>query len=117
MRTLLSQFETILDRLSSPESLEAEEVGHLAQDWDVAVQRLEQLSADKALETLPESERIYLRVRLQRIIQRMPEVQALLVAHKSAVARQIFTENRRFQSLHNRYIASFGGTSRLHQKV
>ena len=117
MRTVLAHLERILERLSTPESLEAEEVGFLAQDWDAAMLRLEQIPEEAAFAALPESEKIYLRVRLQRLMQKMPAVEALLIAHKSAVAQQIFTENRRFQSLHSRYRASFGGTSQLQQKA
>lgn len=117
MRSVLAHLERILERLASPESLEAEEVGYLAQDWDAAMLQLEQFPEGDASEALPPSEKIYLRVRLQRIIDKLPEVQARLVAHKSSVAQQLFTENRRLRSLHTRYAASFGGTSRLHQTV
>lgn len=117
MRATLSHLERILERLSAPESLEAEEVGHLAQDWDAAMLLLERFPDGAAFRALSPSEKIYLRVRLERIIQRMPDVQAMLIAHKSVVAQQIFTENRRFQSLQSRYAASFGGTSRLRQKA
>ena len=117
MRTVLSQLERILDRLSAPESLEAEEIGFLAQDWDAAVLRLEQIPEEAGFALLPESEKIYLRVRLQRLMQKMPAIEALLITHKSAVAQQLFTESRRFQSLHSRYLAGFDGTSRLQQKA
>ena len=117
MRDILAHLERILERLSTPESLEAEEVGHLAQDWDSAMLQLENFPNGEVFRGLAPSEKIYLRVRLERVIKKLPDVQALLVAHKSAVAQQIFTENRRFQSLHSRYVASFGGTSKLHHKV
>lgn len=117
MRDVLSHLERILSRLATPDSLGAEEVGHLTQDWDAAMLLLEHFPEDEAFHALPPSEKIYLRVRLQRLMQKVSEIQALLVAHKSDIARQIFTENRRFQSLQSRYAASFDGTSRLHQKV
>lgn len=117
MREVLASLERILERLLTPESLAAEEVGFLVQDWDSAMLLLETFPDGEGVGALVPSERIYLRVRLERIMKKVPDVQAVLVAHKSAVAQQIFTENRRFQSLHSRYIASFGGTSNLRQKV
>lgn len=117
MKDILAHLERILERLSTPESLEAEEVGYLAQDWDHAILQLEAFPQGEAFKKLSSSERLYLRVRLERIMERTPEIEALLVTHKSAIAQQIFTENRRFQSLHSRYLASFDGTARMHHKA
>ena len=76
MRDVLARLEKILDRLSVAESLTAEEVGLLAHDWDAAMGALEKVPhQEAAAQALPTSERIYLRVRLERIIKRVPEVQ------------------------------------------
>ena len=114
MRAVLLHLEAILDRLTTPDALSATEVGFLAREWDEAMARLEGFPAGEAL---PAAEKLYLRVALQRIIQRLPAVQDLLVAHKSDMAQQIFSEKRRFQALNSRYSSAFQGLSTMHRKA
>ncbi|MBF0400424.1 MAG: hypothetical protein HQL90_06615 [Magnetococcales bacterium] len=117
MRAILSQLEAILDRLAQPERLSAEEVGFLLRDWDTAMACLEGFPESAAAAALAPGEKLYLRVWLQRILERLPVVQDLLVVHKSDLAKQLFSENRRLKSLNSRYSAEFWGNSRLQQKV
>lgn len=99
MDAALTHLERILDRLSNPEKLQSDEVGFLAREWDTAVARLQTLVARG-----PKSPaRQRLRPRLAQVIQRMSEVEEKLTRHKSAVARQLFSENRRFQALRRGY--------------
>lgn len=117
MRAILSELDAILDKLAQAETLSAEEVGFLVRDWDAAILRLEQFPEGGDAVDLSPGERLYLRVWLTRILERLPVVQERLVAHKSHISKQLFSENRRLQSLNSRYSAEFWGTSRLHQKA
>lgn len=117
MRAILSQLDAILDKLTQAETLSAEEVGFLVRDWDAAIARLEQFPESALSADLSSGERLYLRVWLARILERLPVVQDLLVVHKSDISKQLFSENRRLQSLNSRYSAEIWGTSRLHQKA
>lgn len=100
MKNALIQLETILDRLANPEALEAEELGHLVRDWDTAIRKLDAFPEDNTLST---SEKAPLRFRLKRIIQRVPDIQSLLIQNKSDIAKRLFSENRRFKALSNGY--------------
>ncbi|MEO5348752.1 MAG: hypothetical protein H7836_03790 [Magnetococcus sp. YQC-3] len=117
MKELLTRLDAILDGLAKPEDLTAEAVGLLAQEWDALMGRLEQLPESAAYQALSPGDKLYLRVWLQRILDRLPAVQGGLSAHKSDIARQLFSENRRFQAINSRYSAEFHGSSQLHQKA
>ncbi len=117
MKEILARLEAILDALAKPEELTAEAVGGLAREWDEEMVRLDHFPESGAFQALSPGDRLYLQVWLQRLLDRLPSVQALLVAHKSDVARQLFSENRRFQALNSRYSAEFQDISRLHQKA
>ncbi|MEO5362018.1 MAG: hypothetical protein H7838_00120 [Magnetococcus sp. DMHC-8] len=114
MRAILAQLESILDRLAAPDRLTADEVGFLAREWDDTMTRLDHFPDS---DTLPPGEKLYLRTWLQRLLQRLPAVQEQLLLHKSDIAKQLFSENRRFQALNNRYSAEFWGTGTMHQKA
>ncbi|MBF0096595.1 MAG: hypothetical protein HQM04_08560 [Magnetococcales bacterium] len=102
MRSILARLETILSRLLDPSRLSAEEVGFLAREWGEGLVALEQFPVAD-LERCSAGEQLYLRTWLQRLLRRMPEVQAVLVAHKADVAAQLFSENRRAKALHSQY--------------
>ncbi|MEO5339755.1 MAG: hypothetical protein H7837_04440 [Magnetococcus sp. MYC-9] len=115
MKEILSRLESILDRLTEPERLTAEEVGVLAQEWDVHLALLDAFPEGDIYRRLPAGERLYLRVWLQRIQERLPAVQELLTAHKSELAQQLFSENRRFRAINSRYSADTWSGATLHQ--
>ncbi|MBF0461884.1 MAG: hypothetical protein HQL87_10850 [Magnetococcales bacterium] len=117
MRTVLLHLDAILDRLTKAEQLSAKEVGFLVREWGEAMARLERFPDSEAFRVLPAGEKLYLRVSLQRIIDRLPAVQHLLLTHKSDVAKQLFSEKRRFQALNSRYSAAFQGEGTLHRKA
>ncbi|MBF0162242.1 MAG: hypothetical protein HQL88_08130 [Magnetococcales bacterium] len=115
MKSILARLDLLLDRLSMPERLGVEEGASLLQEWDETMALLEHFPETTAFACLPAGERLYLQVWLQRIQQRLPAVQSGLLAHKSELAKQLFSENRRFQSLNSRYAADTGGSATLHQ--
>ncbi|MBF0429338.1 MAG: hypothetical protein HQL94_10480 [Magnetococcales bacterium] len=116
MRSILTRLETILSRLLDPSRLSAEEVGFLAREWDEGMVALEQFPAAD-LERCSAGERLYLRTWLQRLLQRMPEVQAVLIAHKADVAAQLFSENRRVKALHSHYAVESSRPSQWSHKA
>ena len=109
VQTMLRHLDDILDRLSAPEDLEPKDLKKLAQRWDEATARL-----DKLVETERPNprQRDLNRARLKQIIGRLPDVQKALASHKSDVARQLFSENRRFQSLRKGYGSAVSQISR-----
>ena len=116
MRAILTRLETILNHLLDPSRLSAEEVGFLAREWDESMVALEQLS-EAELARCSAGERLYLRTWLQRLMQRMPEVQAVLVAHKAEVAAQLFSETRRVKALNSRYAVESSRPSQWSKKA
>ncbi|MBF0183676.1 MAG: hypothetical protein HQM06_04690 [Magnetococcales bacterium] len=116
MRAILTRMETILDRLHDPGRLSAEEVGFLAREWDEEMTTLEQLPA-AAMQDASAGERLYLRTWLHRLMQRLPEIQAALQAHKAEVAAQLFSENRRNRALHSHYAVESARPSQWSQKA
>uniref|UniRef100_UPI00187D1BED hypothetical protein n=1 Tax=Candidatus Magnetaquicoccus inordinatus TaxID=2496818 RepID=UPI00187D1BED len=116
MRVILSNLETILDRLLDPSRLSAEEVGFLAREWEEGMVALEQIP-EAEMAAVSAGERLYLRTWLQRLVQRMPEVQAALLAHKAEVAAQLFSENRRVKALNSHYAVESHRSSQWSQKA
>jgi hypothetical protein len=97
MEQILTELESILDSLSNPAQLEGGELSLLNSKWILSISRLKEVmgrdrSAMKA--EVPK-----LRRRLEIILARMPEIQAQLINHKSEVADQLFSENRRVQAI------------------
>ncbi len=117
MKVILSRLEAILDRLSHPHLLTAEEVGFLAREWDETMDLLERFPDGAAFRALSAGDKLFLRTWLQRLLRRLPTVLNRLVAQKSDIAQQLFSESRRLQAMNQRYFAEFRGTGTLHQKA
>jgi hypothetical protein len=97
MEQVLTELEIVLDALSNPARLEGEELALLSGRWVLSISRLKEVMSKK-----PNAERRdlpRLRKRLEIILARMPEVQTLLINHKTEVADQLFSENRRVQAI------------------
>ncbi len=117
VQTALRELEEILDRLSDPGPLEAADLEVLARSWDETTARLDQLVE---AEPTADSRQCDLdRARLKRLIQRLPDVQRSLATHKSEVARQLFSENRRFKNMRSGYgsIAAGYATRKFNRQV
>ena len=109
IESTLGELGRVLDRLTEPEELAAEELAQLARVWDVAAERLDRLAEAAGGRGDPRLRDLN-RARLKQLIQRLPEIQERLSRHKSDIARQLFSENRRFQSLRSGYGAASRGS-------
>ena len=97
MEQILTKLEGILNSLSDPARLEGGELALLNSKWNHSIAQLKDAMARG--HATPKKELPRLRKRLENILARMPEVQALLINHKSDVADQLFSENRRVQAI------------------
>ncbi|MEO5346173.1 MAG: hypothetical protein H7834_07325 [Magnetococcus sp. YQC-9] len=111
---LLLRLNDLLDRLSAPESLDADDLSEMMRVWDRDMGELEVLTARFPDGVTPGDGT---RERLVRFVKRIAEVQPLLLHHKSEVADQLFSENRRVQALRRGYGAEVGGTTLFHHKA
>ena len=114
MKGILSRLDALLDRLAAPDRLGVEESTLLVQEWDETMLHLENFPDSAEFSLLSGGDKLYLRIWLQRLLRRLPTVQAGVLAHKSALAKQLFSENRRFNALNSRYAA---GGATLHQRA
>ena len=116
MNQILTELENILDALSNPAQLEGGELSLLNTKWVRAISHLKTYmskNAPQAKKDIPK-----LRQRLERILARMPEIQELLLDHKSEVADQLYVENRRVQAIRQAgYNAMSKRTTLLHQRA
>ncbi|MBF0380376.1 MAG: hypothetical protein HQL69_05115 [Magnetococcales bacterium] len=97
MEHILTELENILEALSRPAGLEGDELSSLNNKWVRTITRLKEILAKK--QQPPKKDASRLRMRMEKILARMPEVQSLLIQHKSEIADQLFLENRRVQAV------------------
>ncbi|MEO5331951.1 MAG: hypothetical protein H7839_07990 [Magnetococcus sp. YQC-5] len=100
IQTLLSRLNAILDQLGSPETLSGEDVGRLVAEWEMEMGRLEAYTSRFPEGVTPGDGT---REGMVRFVARIAEVQPILVQHKSEIADQLFSENRRVHALRRGY--------------
>ena len=94
MEEVLKRLEELLDVMSAPGHLDEALLKTLPDAWSEAVDALTKTVENRD----PNTDLSPWRERLERVIQRMPQVQAQLAEHQSDIARQLGSENRRFQA-------------------
>ncbi|MBF0628178.1 MAG: hypothetical protein HQL91_08140 [Magnetococcales bacterium] len=105
---ILQRLHALLDQCAAPEVLSGEELAVLMGEWDREMIRLESFTDHFPDGVTPGDGT---RERLNRLVKRINEVQPVLVRHKSEVADQLFSENRRVQALRQGYGAVVNGPS------
>ncbi|MBF0447584.1 MAG: hypothetical protein HQL67_05225 [Magnetococcales bacterium] len=96
MEQVVAELERILALLAAPAALGGEQLALLNGQWVLAISQLQRLSSEESDGSfVADAEKSDLSQRLQTIISQLPEVTTLLQNHKSEVAGQLFTENRR----------------------
>lgn len=111
---LLTRLDLLLNRLATPEEIDADALDELMAAWDREMARLEELTARFPDGVTPGDGT---RERLTRFVRRMAEIQPVLMRHKSEVADQLFSENRRVQALRRGYGTAMGGATLFHHKA
>lgn len=114
IQEILTRLEAILERLALPGGLSGDEVAGLSQAWDVDMTRLESHASRFPAGVTPGDGT---RERMQRFVARIHEVQTQLSLHKSEIADQLFSENRRMQSLRRGYGVLTNGAGLLSHKA
>lgn len=100
IQTLLSRLNSILDQLTCPDSLSGEDVGRLVAEWDMEMGRLEAYTNRFPEGVTPKDGT---REGIVHFVARIAEVQPILLLHKSEIADQLFSENRRVHALRRGY--------------
>ncbi|MBF0367977.1 MAG: hypothetical protein HQL52_00820 [Magnetococcales bacterium] len=95
MEKTITTLERLFEQLNDLESLESAEIDKIAGEWNSAMEKLTQKSASH----VRGAGDAQLRERLTAIMKRLPDVQEGLEKSKSQVARQIFAEKRRFNTI------------------
>ena len=111
MERILTELESVIESLSNPADLDGEELSFLNEKWNLAISHLNEVIALNP-HILGASEPD-LRPRLEQVIASLPEVQELLLSHKSEVAAQLFLENRRIKAIKQGGYGAFTGRHRL----
>ncbi|MGN7611469.1 hypothetical protein ACQZV8_05210 [Magnetococcales bacterium HHB-1] len=106
MEEILSRLEKLQDLLSDPKGLDDDTLGELPKVWEESVKEL----VEKAELVKKTPEAAHWKERLNRIVNRLPEIQSTLSRYQSEIADQIASENRRLQALRSSRYA-VGGTS------
>ncbi|MBF0427953.1 MAG: hypothetical protein HQL94_03455 [Magnetococcales bacterium] len=110
----LLRLHAIMDRLSEPQPLSGEDIAELVQAWDVDMGSLES-HVDRFPESITSGDGT--REKIVEFVHRIAEVQPILVRHKSEIAEQLFSENRRVQSMRSGYGAAIRGSGMLNHKA
>ncbi|MBF0188869.1 MAG: hypothetical protein HQL50_13180 [Magnetococcales bacterium] len=112
LEMILGRLERILELISDPESLEPELFETLPAEWEALVARLGPACESRS----GRSDNQPLKQRLQHIIDRMPETQAVLARSRAEIQKQLSAENRRIVALKTtRY--GYQESRLLHRKV
>ncbi|MBF0271224.1 MAG: hypothetical protein HQL98_03975 [Magnetococcales bacterium] len=111
---IVARLNAVLDQCATPEMLSAQQFDGLMRVWDVGMAELESLT-DRFPDGVTPGDGT--RERLNRLVKRINEVQPILLRHKSEVADQLFSENRRVQSLRQGYGAAAQGSRRFHHRA
>ena len=93
MELALRHLETLLERVTTPEDWSEAEWDALPEQWEAAVASV--------LSLLQQSSSICStdRARVESVIARLPEVQAILTRMRSQVAQRLMQENQRFSNV------------------
>lgn len=100
MDELLNRLEALQEQIAQVNHLTPEDVEALAAAWTQAVNQL--AAVVDTLETGQIKRAIYRR-RLEAIINRIPEIQAILLQVKSQTAQQIMREHQRVKTVVHGY--------------
>ncbi|NGZ05625.1 MAG: hypothetical protein G8237_04650 [Magnetococcales bacterium] len=111
---IVQRLDGLLDRLAAPEGLDAEALAGLMVVWDREMVQLERFTSRFPEGVTPGDGT---RERLTRLVGRIQEIQPVLMRHKSEVADQLFSENRRVQALRRGYGAAVQGSRLFHHRV
>lgn len=111
---IIQELDEILDRLQLPEELDADQLAALMSAWDQGMARLEPFTQRFPDGVAPGDGT---RERLTRLVKRIQEIQPLLMRHKSEVADQLFSENRRVQALRRGYDAVVRDSGLFHHRA
>ncbi len=110
----LLRLHAILDQLVAPDVLDNEEIELIMVAWDRHMQQIEIHTAQFPEGVKPGDGT---REAMERFINRIAEVQPLLVQSKSAIADQLFSQNRRVQSLRRGYGSMVDDASKFHHQA
>lgn len=111
---IVQRLDALLDQFATPETLSGEQLAALVGAWDTGMEQLEALTSRFPDGVAPGDGT---RERLIRLVERINEIQPVLVRHKSEVADQLFSENRRVQSLRRGYGAVVNGPGLFHHRA
>ncbi|MBF0191431.1 MAG: hypothetical protein HQL99_09900 [Magnetococcales bacterium] len=114
MIDIVARLNALLDQCAAPETLSAAQFDGLMKAWDAGMAELERFT-DRFPDGVTPGDGT--RERLNRLVQRINAVQPILLRHKSEVADQLFSENRRVQSLRRGYGAAAQGSRLFHQRA
>lgn len=92
LEPLLDHLEAMLGRMTRVAELELDALAQLTTDWEAGVARLSEVSAGQPRHSAAAA-------RLAALIHRLPEVQEVILRHKSQLAQMMMTENQRLRQL------------------
>ncbi|HIJ84044.1 MAG TPA: hypothetical protein HPQ00_07550 [Magnetococcales bacterium] len=101
MEKILTQLEAIFNRLEVPQELESSELESLDRDWHQVTAQLDALSEESMRRQVVRDP--FLKPRLQILVERLPQISAVLGLHKMEVAEQLRAQNRKLQSMRQGY--------------